>query len=75
MTHDAMVTKLCELQTLNAKRRAMLRRLTGLGGEYPDPDLRDAYEAIKAETERRIKRTEDKIDTLEMLLEVEEVSA
>lgn len=75
MTHDAMVTKLCELQTLNAERRAMLRRLTGLGSEYPDMDLQDAYEAIKTETEQRIRRTESTIDTLEMLLEVEEVSA
>ena len=70
-----LTDKLIELQRLNESRRAMLHRLYALGIDFPDPDLSEAFENIKSETERRIGRTLDIIDTLETLLDSEEASA
>jgi len=70
MKHAELVEQMSIVATRISKREAMLSRLYCLGAQFPDEDLQQRYEAIKAEAERRNKIDAEDYDWLEMRLEL-----
>lgn len=63
--------RISELTHINAMREQMLRKLWGLGANFPDDDLRTLYEWLKEETRRRVNEAEKEIGAIEAKVEME----